>query len=1424
MATKVRSKKIFLNAIDERFANRKQVSIISTLSNGNEIISNTYGKYFTQDEIGSFDISKSGSVASLQFFPIDGRINEYTYSFLSYDTKQFASQSSETSLGDIVSIASTNVAISAGTTTIIKQIPLDYNSSKFIVELSSSNRFYEYTEINLVLGNSNEIFTSNFGTLCFDNDNQSVGLGTYSAEVSGSNINLYFHPDSSSIGNISANVVNVSLANTNFSSEGFSDLKYGKLESKKTSISSNPTPTATVVGSYDSLYQSSYIIAQVTDLTNNEVQITELFVLNNELDSYSVEYGGVQSNNELGTFSTRLSANTEILFTPNPNIDVEVVLFQNLLTYIQRAQFPPSIDLKNSEISTGSSKFNSDEKFRADFDLKYKGDFIFEKLFDGEASSIVNVNEDYIVIPNHFFVTGERVKYRSNNIDPDSTLNSIGIAATSIAGVGVTDKLSGELYIYKVDDTKIKFASSAEKALSTIPNLIDINSVGTGKTHYITSTNQDVKCIIAIDNVVQSPIVSTSTTSTLRNDISLVDTVLDFSNNIEFFSGDLFKIDDEIFKVESVGVGSTGFVEVQRNFLGSILNTHTSGSVITKLSGNYRIIGSRIYFASAPYGKVKTDLSSESGGIIVENEISSTFHGRVFIRSGVPDGTEETYKNNYLFDDISNTFDSSSKTFNITSGNQDISGISTDRSILLINNVLQIPEDDFTLSETLSSTTELNFTGSGTSISYDPNNASVPRGGIPISIGSSEGFGYQPLVSAGGTVIISSAGTVQSIIIGNGGSGYRSGIQTNIKVGVQTYSYGIPNIEFIGTATVQNGSINSITITNPGSGYTSSNPPDLVIDPPLSYSDIPLLYSSKYSPGIGTEAKIDIVVGQGSSVIDFVIKNYGYSYSVGDILTVDVGGNTGIPTDISKPFEEFSIIIDKVTKDNFSGWSVGNLLKLDNFSSKFNGLKKTFTLTLNGNIFTIISKSGSNIDTKATILVLLNDVIQIPNESYIFDGGNNITFLEPPNEDDNCEILFYRGTSGIDVVDVDIIETLKVGDSLDINGDDRNFDELSRLVENINSPTSVITNLYSSVGVSSNLEFFRPVNWCKQRNDLIIDDTNITKDRIEYLPNINPVAKLIKTIGIGDTNIFVDSVKTFFDYKNENPASIDFINKIEIIEDSEKTCAISTAVVSQSGTITSIDVVDGGSGYSQQPSVTIASPVTGVKATATANLSSGRVSSITINNPGSGYSNISPPLVIVESPTTKKEILNGVSYSGDFGIISAVNKVSVGYAVTGLQFDLVIPENSVLKDSRYLNPPISDNSSGIQSSYYFEVFNSNIGNGITSLDENGSIIGIGTSFIDNVYKVASISVGSTQAYGIGPVSLVKVVVSVSDYNGIGAGFSNFYGEYSWGLIETGSSTPQKEFLVNTDYGVVGLNSTPTIRRLNSLKNSGYTIT
>ena len=45
-----------------------------------------------------------------------------------------------------------------------------------------------------------------------------------------------------------------------------------------------------------------------------------------------------------------------------------------------------------------------------------------------------------------------------------------------------------------------------------------------------------------------------------------------------------------------------------------------------------------------------------------------------------------------------------------------------------------------------------------------------------ISVASTSGFGYQPLFS-GGTAVVSLAGTINSVSIGNTGSGYRSGIQ-----------------------------------------------------------------------------------------------------------------------------------------------------------------------------------------------------------------------------------------------------------------------------------------------------------------------------------------------------------------------------------------------------------------------------------------------------------------------------------------------------------------------------------------------------------------------------------------------------------------------------------------------------------------------
>ena len=104
------------------------------------------------------------------------------------------------------------------------------------------------------------------------------------------------------------------------------------------------------------------------------------------------------------------------------------------------------------------------------------------------------------------------------------------------------------------------------------------------------------------------------------------------------------------------------------------------------------------------------------------------------------------------------------------------------------------------------------FTGESVNQGYDSNRSTLPVGGRFISVGSTGGFGYQPLVAAGGTAVISAAGTVQSISIGNSGSGYRVGINTVVNVGVQTYSGVLPNLLNIGTATIQGGNIVSVAV------------------------------------------------------------------------------------------------------------------------------------------------------------------------------------------------------------------------------------------------------------------------------------------------------------------------------------------------------------------------------------------------------------------------------------------------------------------------------------------------------------------------------------------------------------------------------------------------------------------------------------
>ena len=120
--------------------------------------------------------------------------------------------------------------------------------------------------------------------------------------------------------------------------------------------------------------------------------------------------------------------------------------------------------------------------------------------------------------------------------------------------------------------------------------------------------------------------------------------------------------------------------------------------------------------------------------------------------------------------------------------------------------------------------TLLGFNGkvSDYSKNKDINVNDVPRGGIIVSVGSTDGYGFQPLVAAGGTAVVSSAGTITAIGIGLTGSGYRSGLQT-VGVAVQTKSLGIASITYVGNATITDGHVTDVTVDKVARFYKPRN-------------------------------------------------------------------------------------------------------------------------------------------------------------------------------------------------------------------------------------------------------------------------------------------------------------------------------------------------------------------------------------------------------------------------------------------------------------------------------------------------------------------------------------------------------------------------------------------------------------------------
>jgi len=1062
--------------------------------------------------------------------------------------------------------------------------------------------------------------------------------------------------------------------------------------------------------------------------------------------------------------------------------------------------------------------------------------------------------------------------------------------------------------------------------------------------------------------------------------------------------------------------------------------------VVTKVVGNYNIVDNTINFVDAPSGNVPlsttTNRPDERDWVGIST--GSSFDGRMFMRSGVPDTPYETYYRNYVFDSLSDQFTGQKADFTLKSSASNVAGLTTDNAIILVNDVFQTPGtlNNYTLAQTTTGITTITFTGTGSSVSNDPNVGTLPLGGAIVSVASTEGFGYQPLVAAGGTAIVSTAGTIQSVSIGNTGSGYRVGVQTVCNVAIQTSTLPGTSVIGIGTAIIEErGFISGIAITNgyvfnipifisnvgydtatglttvttssahgfsvgeeaditgiaftclsigpktisnfvytkatgiatvttsgahgfvanqdivltglaitEGSSnityprtsdpyytgsrissvpsttsfvvqvgtsstalqYTSGGtaqliklptnfpvdstpvtrvidtttfafdagistqtnlynrggvvrrPLKVIIDDPLPYAGIALTYSSSSPSGVGTGGIIDVVVGMASSIISFTITNTGSGYGNDEILTLPIGGPTGIPTDPSKAYKEFQLTLDPCFYDEFTGWSVGELQSLDNVEKYITGSRLDFPLELNGETVTIRGRKGSKIVEQDLLLVFVNDVPQVPGEGYTFPGGSNITFTEAPKEGDSIQILFYKGTGSQDVVERRVLETVKPGDDLQIThlaSQDFWLEEAVRVPISVDSTDRVSTPPYYGPGNTADPNLKRPISWCRQTEDKIINQIGVGKDREIYEPVINPYSSIIKSVGIGSTIVYVENARPYFDPYNEvddvAPSANDFKfqKKVKFISQEVRSGAAGTAIVSGLGTISSVAISTGGIGYSTATvsfgSTSLSGDSVGVVTTSTRAYgtpvisAAGTITGIAITAVGSGYTSSNPPSVLISPPVWSEEENTVGSYEGDSGVIVGFGTTTVGVS-TGYQlvFDIHIPASSDMRDANITGTAVT--ISGISTGDYFVVNDSNVGSASTSirsLAADGATIGIGTDFVNNVYEVNTFEIVqsptgiASDGVGIGTTHMNRVFVKIGDnftwtgqwpsFSGVGIQTGNYFGSYSWGKISLPSRSESNTYEAYTLGGVGGMTTSPVVRRSRSLKHKAY---
>ena len=1110
----------------------------------------------------------------LRFIPVDAYDTDYDLKIVRNTFTSSAAGVGTTSIGFTNLVSSTGVTTSGVTTSIASFSVSEFESLYANVEIiNDTTNDINFVELYVGTDGTNTYLSEYYFDSESDTPFSNNFIGTFGADLSSGVVSLNYTNTSSYNNTYRAKVVGFGTTSTGVGTPYRFKLSRQPAGSERTVLYQSDftvgVGTTSIVSIDKTLFNSVKSLVEVsigsTKALHQVMMIqdsSDVYVQQSALLSIS---GDSPSDSALGigTFGGNNSgSNLELEFYPDSDYSADNIVLsafsQCFYNDLDVANVPPDLEYGKVEESVDLKFYNSingDRINRTNFALTSEGTPIFVKVFDPENTDALIATTGKFTIRNHFFKDGEELIYT-----PKSSIVGIATTAMTYSNVssGVSDLLPSTVFAVVSDLNYDEFFISTTRSGTAVT----FTDLGGGNVHQFEMSKKNEKSIIVIDDLIQHPLIFTSVSHTLSGSIGTATTTLSLSGISSINPSDILKIDDEYMRVNNVGLGTTSvgpitnsgsfnLVDAERGFVGTIATSHSSSTQIDVYRGAFNIVENEIHFADAPRGNPQIDKTKFN-----LDYQTSEFNGRVFLRSD--------YTSNKVYDDLSEEFNGIGRTFTLKVGGADTTGIGTigASGIVLINGIFQQPtttnnpRGNFEiLEDTSAGISTIIFSGitkpdtdplEYVISDYDVNQNETPRGGIVVSLGSTTGLGFAPLVGASVTAVTGAGGSITGITTGIPGGSFGSGYNGLTSIGVTVYD----STQDAGgdpasiTAIVGAGGSLSFSIGAGGTGY---NNPQIYVSSP-TYENLSVTGVSRLGIGVTTQTGIGLSIslkvgnvgatGIGSThfgVTEFDITRNGYSFRRGDVLKP-----VGLVTDarLASPISEFELTVLETYSDKFASWEFGQLDFIDSIKDYQDGSRRTFPLFYNGDLISFEQDRDSRTTLQNCLLIFINGVLQEPGVAYEFGGGTSFIFTTAPKIEDSISIYFYKGTPADTQIVTNVSETIKKGDTVQVlkyNSKPNISGQDKRTVTDLSYSDKFETDLYSGQGISTT---FRPLSWTKQKSDKKINGEIVSKSRDSIESLIFPTANVIGDLSTTDTEVFIDSVE-LFKYEDPDLASFD---------------------------------------------------------------------------------------------------------------------------------------------------------------------------------------------------------------------------------------------------------------------------------------------